>query len=150
MSFAFSFPAYKNTPFPKQYTILSNKWGAVQFRAADFLLDQDTDESGTALVDDPFQRLLQTAPGLLRHMEQLVLQAVVDQLVEALAEDVRLPQADGVVLEILQKALHEVFALLLRPDDGTQLGVDDRLHHEDGRRTGLETCLLYTSDAADD
>ena len=21
---------YKNTPFPKQYTILSNKWGAVQ------------------------------------------------------------------------------------------------------------------------
>ena len=22
--------AYKNTPFPKQYTILSNKWGAVQ------------------------------------------------------------------------------------------------------------------------
>jgi hypothetical protein len=21
--------AYKNTPFPKQYTILSNKWGAV-------------------------------------------------------------------------------------------------------------------------
>ena len=23
--------AYKNTPFPKQYTILSNKWGAVQF-----------------------------------------------------------------------------------------------------------------------
>ena len=29
MSFAFSFPAYKNTPFPKQYTILSNKWGAV-------------------------------------------------------------------------------------------------------------------------
>ena len=25
--------AYKNTPFPKQYTILSNKWGAVQKRA---------------------------------------------------------------------------------------------------------------------
>jgi hypothetical protein len=23
--------AYKNTPFPKQYTILSNKWGAVHF-----------------------------------------------------------------------------------------------------------------------
>ena len=30
MSFVFSFLAYKNTPFPKQYTILSNKWGAVQ------------------------------------------------------------------------------------------------------------------------
>ena len=25
--------AYKNIPFPKQYTILSNKWGAVQNRA---------------------------------------------------------------------------------------------------------------------
>ena len=28
---------YKNTPFPKQYTILSNKWGAVQSRAAVFI-----------------------------------------------------------------------------------------------------------------
>jgi hypothetical protein len=28
--------AYKNTPFPKQYTILSNKWGAVQYSAAVF------------------------------------------------------------------------------------------------------------------
>ena len=28
--FSVVFPlAYKNTPFPKQYTILSNKWGAV-------------------------------------------------------------------------------------------------------------------------
>ncbi len=44
-----------------------------------------------------------------------------------------------VVLEILQKALHEVFALLLRPHDGTQLGVDDSLHHVDGRCAGLET-----------
>ena len=37
MSFDFSFPAYKNTPFPKQYTILSNKWGAVQNGAVLFL-----------------------------------------------------------------------------------------------------------------
>ena len=35
MSFDFSFPAYKNTPFPKQYTILSNKWGAVHSPKAD-------------------------------------------------------------------------------------------------------------------
>ena len=27
--------AYKNTPFPKQYTILSNKWGAVHPTLAD-------------------------------------------------------------------------------------------------------------------
>ena len=51
-------------------------------------------------------------------MEQLVLQAVVDQLVEAFPEDVRLPQADGVVLEILQEALHEIFALLFGAHDG--------------------------------
>jgi hypothetical protein len=29
--------AYKNTPFPKQYTILSNKWGAVQKKVGLFL-----------------------------------------------------------------------------------------------------------------
>ena len=38
MSFVFSFLAYKNTPFPKQYTILSNKWGAVQKGDGLFLL----------------------------------------------------------------------------------------------------------------
>ena len=40
---------YKNTPFPKQYTILSNKWGAVQvwkrdlcaFGADQLLLEED-------------------------------------------------------------------------------------------------------------
>ena len=83
-----------------------------------FLLQQDADKPSAALVDDPLQRLLQAASSLLRHMEQLVLQAVVDQLVEAFPEDVRLPQADGVVLEILLEALHEVFALLLGAHDG--------------------------------
>ena len=29
--FRFSFFAYKNTPFARQYTTLSNKWGAVHF-----------------------------------------------------------------------------------------------------------------------
>ena len=38
MSFDFSFPAYKNTPFPKQYTILSNKWGAVHAQVQQLLL----------------------------------------------------------------------------------------------------------------
>ncbi|MBS7104620.1 MAG: hypothetical protein KH108_09085, partial [Faecalibacterium prausnitzii] len=33
--------AYKNTPFPKQYTILSNKWGAVQRYAGGFLFAED-------------------------------------------------------------------------------------------------------------
>ena len=28
---------YKNTPFPKQYTILSNKWGAVQYGSGAFV-----------------------------------------------------------------------------------------------------------------
>ncbi|WP_207657331.1 hypothetical protein, partial [Faecalibacterium prausnitzii] len=29
--------AYKNTPFPKQYTILSNKWGAVHLWSGGFV-----------------------------------------------------------------------------------------------------------------
>ena len=33
--------AYKNTPFPKQYTILSNKWGAVHINIGVFILFYD-------------------------------------------------------------------------------------------------------------
>ena len=48
--------------------------------------NQDADEPGAALVDDPFQRFLQAGAGLLRHMQQLALQALVHQLVQALAK----------------------------------------------------------------
>ena len=60
------------------------------------------DEAGAALVDDPFQRFLQAGAGLLGHVEQLVLQPLVHQLVQALAEEVRVPDGLGVVLELLQ------------------------------------------------
>ena len=39
--------------------------------------DQNADEPGTAFVDDPFQRALQLGAGLLRNVQQLVLQPVV-------------------------------------------------------------------------
>ena len=35
--------------------------------------NQDADEPGAALIDDPFQRFLQPGAGLLRHMQQLAL-----------------------------------------------------------------------------
>ena len=61
--------------------------------------NQDADEPGTALIDDPFQRFLQPGAGLLRHMQQLALQALVHQLVQALAKDVGFPQFLRVVLK---------------------------------------------------
>ena len=69
--------------------------------------DQNADEPGTAFVDDPFQRALQLGAGLLRNVQQLVLQPVVHQLMQAFAKDVSVPQFAGVGLEICQQALDE-------------------------------------------
>ena len=63
------------------------------------------DEAGAALVDDLLQRFLHFGAGFLRHVQELVLQPVVDQLVQTFAKDIGLPQLDGVALKILQKAL---------------------------------------------
>ena len=48
-------------------------------------LQDDTDETARALVDDALKRLLQAAECLLRHVQQLVLQPVVHQLMQAFA-----------------------------------------------------------------
>ena len=50
--------------------------------------NQDADEPGTALIDDPFQRFLQAGAGFLRHVEELVLQSLIHQFMQALAKDV--------------------------------------------------------------
>ena len=61
--------------------------------------NQNADQPGAALIDDPFQRFLQAGAGLLRHVQQLVLQPFVHQLVQALAKDVGFPQLFRVVLK---------------------------------------------------
>ena len=40
------------------------------------MLQQNTDQSGAAIVDDLFQRFLQAGAGFLRHVEELVLQSL--------------------------------------------------------------------------
>ena len=67
------------------------------------------DQAGAALVDDPLQGFLQAGARFLGHMQQLVLQPFVHQLMQALAKNVRLPNADGVLLEVLQKAHDQFF-----------------------------------------
>ena len=53
-----------------------------------FILQQNTDQSGAAIVDDLFQRFLQAGAGFLRHVEELVLQPLIHQFMQALAKDV--------------------------------------------------------------
>ena len=52
------------------------------FPSSAFLLQDDADEPSGALVDDAGQGLLELAPGILRHAEQLGVQVLADQLVE--------------------------------------------------------------------
>ena len=52
------------------------------------MLQQNTDQSGAAIVDDLFQRFLQAGAGFLRHVEELVLQPLLHQFMQALAKDV--------------------------------------------------------------
>ena len=52
------------------------------------MLQQNTDQSGASIVDDLFQRFLQAGAGFLRHVEELVLQSLIDQITQALEKDV--------------------------------------------------------------
>lgn len=51
-------------------------------------LQDYTDQAAAALVDDPFDGLLQLDAGVAGHPAELVVQPLVDQLMQALAEDV--------------------------------------------------------------
>lgn len=51
-------------------------------------LQDYTDKAAAALVDDPFDGLLQLDAGVAGHPAELVVQPLVDQLMQALAEDV--------------------------------------------------------------
>ena len=57
-------------------------------------------------------------------MQQLVLQSFVYQLVQAFAENVRLPELFWVIRKALQQAVCKVLALFLGAHDGAELGVD--------------------------
>ena len=94
-----------------------------------WLLQENADQAGAALVDDPFQGLLHPGAGLLGHVEQFGLQSLVHQIVEAFAEDVGLPDLDRVVLEVGQQALDQFLALALAAHNGAELGADHRTHH---------------------
>lgn len=52
------------------------------------LLQDYTDQAAAALVDDPFDGLLQLDAGIAGHPAELVVQPFVDQLMQALAKDV--------------------------------------------------------------
>ena len=81
-------------------------------------LQDDTDETARALVDDALKRLAELEARVVRHVLELCLQVFVHDLVEAAAEDVGLPDLRRVALELLQEVVDHVFALLFIADDG--------------------------------
>ena len=65
-------------------------------------LEEDADHAAVAFVDDLAEGLLYFLLGVYGHPHQLVGKALPHQLVQALAEEVRVPDGLGVVLELLQ------------------------------------------------
>ena len=66
------------------------------------LLEEDTDHAAVAFVDDLAESLLYFLLGVYGHPHQLVGKPLPDQFVQALAEEVRVPNGLGIVLEFLQ------------------------------------------------
>ena len=81
-------------------------------------LQDDTNETARALVDDALKRLAELEARIVRHVLELCLQVFVHDLVEAAAEDVGLPDLCRVALELLQEVVDHVLALLFVADDG--------------------------------
>lgn len=79
---------------------------------------QNADQPVAALVDDALKRLLQAAACLLRHVQQLCLHALADQLVQALAKNIRTPQLAGVGLKVRQQAFDELLPCCSLPTVG--------------------------------
>ena len=71
-------------------------------------------------------------------MEELILQPLIHQFMQALAKDVRFPQPLRVGLKIPQQTLNQILALLLGAHNGADLGVDDGFHHMDGGCAGFQ------------
>ena len=66
------------------------------------LLEEDTDHAAVAFVDDLAEGLLHFFLSVHGHPHQLVGKPLPDQFVQALAEEVRVPDGLGIVLEFLQ------------------------------------------------
>ena len=66
------------------------------------LLEEDADHAAVAFVDDLAESLLHFFLSVHGHAHQLVGKALPHQLVQALAEEVRVPNGLGIVLEFLQ------------------------------------------------
>ena len=65
-------------------------------------LEEDADHAAVAFVDDLAEGLLHFFLSVHGHAHQLVGKALPHQLVQALAEEVRVPNGLGIVLEFLQ------------------------------------------------
>ena len=65
-------------------------------------LQNNTDESAASLVDNTLECLAKLGAGIVRHVLELCLQILVDDLVEAASENVGLPDFPGIALELLQ------------------------------------------------
>ena len=94
---------------------LPTRWG---------MLEQNADHAAAALVDDLGEGLLDLLLRVGGHAHELVAEPLAHQLVQALAEEVGVPDALGVVFKLLQQVAHQLLALLFGAHHGADLGFD--------------------------
>ena len=77
----------------------------------------NTDQTAAPLVYNPLQGLLELQPRVHRHTVELRLQVFIDQLVEAAAKNIGLPDLRGVAAEFVHQIVDHILALLLIADN---------------------------------
>ena len=103
------------------------------------MLQQNTDQSGAAIVDDLFQRFLQAGAGFLRHVEELVLQSLIHQFMAGSCQRCLIPTASPGLLQKSPSKLCTRSSLCFSvPTIGADFGMDDGFHHMDGGCAGFQ------------
>ena len=82
------------------------------------LLQQDADHAAGVFVDHAAEGLGELLPGVVRHAHDLGGDALGDELIEGLAEDVALPELVGVLLVFAEQIVDQLLGLLLAADMG--------------------------------
>ena len=81
------------------------------------LLQQDADHAAGVFVDHAAEGLGELLPGVVRHAHDLGGDALGDELVERLAEDVALPELVGVLLVFAEQIVDQLLGFLLAAEE---------------------------------
>ena len=96
-----------------------------------FRLQNNTNESAAALVDDTAESFGELCARVIGDMRELAVKPLVDKLVERFSEHIGVPDLAGIGLEFAEQEVDKLLGLLFRTDDGRNLRFDIRLDHMD-------------------